>query len=287
MRVDDYTLVINVVKTIMDSEIKEKEKNLAATELEIPKDEPIDVSELYTPLSVAKEEIWKRWNDKELRKKVEDFLGEMPEPFKDKPKAALFRFIATPNFEFKLFSDMAKQIELSPIFMEYLDDKFCTRNQDKIYLGKVVLFHKKNGEKDSIICRKKVIDLEKNDNKVFKNIKTLWGENLIDFHHNLFSKYYPNVERFNVSDFRSNGENSYETYLKVFSLFLNHGILFENYFVNANVDERRFTLEVVKPAFMKIKEIFGVKPLIVPLISYKEEGDLFWQYYPDNIKGDI
>lgn len=30
---------------------------------------------IYTPLSVAKEEIWKRWNDQELKKKVEDFLG--------------------------------------------------------------------------------------------------------------------------------------------------------------------------------------------------------------------
>ncbi|MDR3559494.1 MAG: hypothetical protein P4L58_03780 [Candidatus Pacebacteria bacterium] len=30
-----------------------------------------ELLEIYTPLSVAKEEIWRRWNDKELRKKVE------------------------------------------------------------------------------------------------------------------------------------------------------------------------------------------------------------------------
>ena len=34
-----------------------------------------DIKEIYTPLSVAKEEIWRRWNDPVLRKKVEDFLG--------------------------------------------------------------------------------------------------------------------------------------------------------------------------------------------------------------------
>ncbi len=41
--------------------------------------EKFDIKEIYTPLSVAKKEIWRRWNDKELRKKVEDFLGgDMP-----------------------------------------------------------------------------------------------------------------------------------------------------------------------------------------------------------------
>jgi len=39
------------------------------------KEEEVDIKEIYTPLSVAKKEIWKRWNDKALRKKVEDFLG--------------------------------------------------------------------------------------------------------------------------------------------------------------------------------------------------------------------
>ena len=42
-----------------------------------------DIKDIYTPLSVAKKEIWRRWNDKELRKKVEDFLGgDIPEVLK-------------------------------------------------------------------------------------------------------------------------------------------------------------------------------------------------------------
>ncbi len=61
-----------------------------------------EVEKIYTPLSVAKEEIWRRWNDKELRKKVEDFLGgDIPEVFKKEPRATIFRYIATPNLEFK------------------------------------------------------------------------------------------------------------------------------------------------------------------------------------------
>lgn len=39
-----------------------------------------DIKDIYTPLSVAEKEVWRRWNDKELRKKVEDFLGgDVPE----------------------------------------------------------------------------------------------------------------------------------------------------------------------------------------------------------------
>ncbi len=63
-----------------------------------------EVNKIYTPLSVAKEEIWRRWNDKALRKKVEDFLGvNLPEPFKNEPRAVMLRYIATPNFEASFF----------------------------------------------------------------------------------------------------------------------------------------------------------------------------------------
>ena len=47
------------------------------------KTEEFDIKDIYTPLSVAKKEIWRRWNDKELRKKVENFLGgDLPEVLK-------------------------------------------------------------------------------------------------------------------------------------------------------------------------------------------------------------
>ncbi len=38
-------------------------------------EEEFDIKDIYTPLSVAKKEIWRRWNDKELRKKVEAYFG--------------------------------------------------------------------------------------------------------------------------------------------------------------------------------------------------------------------
>ena len=252
------------------------------------KEEKFDIKELYTPLSVAKKEIWRRWNDKELKKKVKDFLGgDIPKSFKGSPKSALFRFITTPNLEFQLARDTAKLMELELVFMEFLKDKFCTRNQDKLYLGKMVFFSSKNGEGSSIKLRKKIIDIEKSDNKPFKKINTLWGENFVDFHHRIFDKNFGKIKKFDVSEFKTNGEDAYEVYLKVFSLFICNGILFENYFIKSNNDEKKFTFDVIKPAFNKVHEIFGVKPLIVPIVSSRIDGDLFWQYYPEFVKNNI
>lgn len=257
-------------------------------ETEKEKSEGFDIKEIYTPLSVAKKEILRRWNDKELREKVEKYLGgNIPDAFRDNPRTALFRFMTTPNLEFQIAYDTSKLMDLDLVFMEFLNDKFCTRNQDKLHLGKMIFFHKKNGENACIKDRKKIIDLEKCDGEHFKKIKTIWGEDFIEFHHRIFNKKYNKIDTFDVSEFKTNGGSAYDVYLKVFSLFICNGILFENYFVGSDKDERRFTFDVVKPAFDKIQEIFGLRPLIVPLVSYKVDGDIFWQYYPDNLIEEI
>lgn len=241
------------------------------------------VEEMYTTLSKAKREIKKRWKDKKLKRKVKKYLGEVPEAFKNKPKAAIFRFVATPNLEFQLASESAEMAKLEMIFMEFLQDKFCTRNLDKVHLGKLKFFKNGKGRKN-VVAKEKIIDLEKSEGIRFKNIKTIKGEKLIDFHHRIFFEKYPKVSCFDVSMFKINGETPLEVYLKVFALFITNGILFENYFINTNKDEREFTLKVVHPAFEKIKEIFGTKPLIVPLISVREDGESSWQYYPIDLK---
>jgi hypothetical protein len=65
-----------------------------------------DQTEFYTPLEQAKEEIWKRWRNENLRRKVQDFIDNIPQPFQDAPKAVLFRQVATPNFEFFHFLEL-------------------------------------------------------------------------------------------------------------------------------------------------------------------------------------
>jgi hypothetical protein len=49
---------------------------------------------MYTLLEEAKEEVWKRWNDAELRRQVQEYVGELPEGFGDEPRAFLVRHLA-------------------------------------------------------------------------------------------------------------------------------------------------------------------------------------------------
>lgn len=63
------------------------------------KDGKLRLENFYTPLSKAKDEIWKRWNDEELKKKVEKFLGgDLPKYFKGNPKAVFCEILDESKF---------------------------------------------------------------------------------------------------------------------------------------------------------------------------------------------
>lgn len=247
-----------------------------------------DVSGIYTPLSIAKKEIWNRWNDKELRNRVEDYFAEVPEVFKDNPKAVLFRNVATPNFEAKLFLDLASCVDLKPAYIEFTKDKFCTRNQDKLTLGKMVFFCGKDKKGGNIINHENIIDIKNDDNKHFDEIETHWGENFIDFHHRMFAAFINSeIETFDISQFKANGESAFDVYVKVLSFFVCHGVLFENYIEKDNHYEKRFTNEVVLPAIAKVESIFGLKPLIIPLLPIREEANQEWMWYPSDLRKEV
>jgi len=245
-----------------------------------------EVEKIYTPLSVAKEEIWRRWNDKELKKKVEDFLGgDIPEVFRKEPMAVLARHIASPNFEFFRFLDFAKILNINPVCLEYSADQFKSENRDKYCLGKLFFCDgvgKKMGEK---INATKVIDFDSSEGKKFKDMTTLNGENFISFHHQLLSGSVHNYKKL-ISDesnwVKNNGEVSEIFYENFLALFICHGIIFENFLRVGK--EKFFTETVVVPSFNKIKKIFGVSPLIVPLMPIDSEDDLHWRCYPGEVK---
>lgn len=247
------------------------------------------VLELYTPLSVAKEEVWRRWNDKKLRKKVEDFLGgDVPEFLKKEPKAAVFRNIATPNFESRLFLELAGCVNLNPIYIEFTKDRFCTRNQDKLFLGKMTFCDSISDGGHNFIVSRKIIDIKNNDNKSFDEISTLWGEKLIDFHHRIFCSFNKkDLVYFDASRFKCNGESAMDVYVKVLSFFICNGILFENYIAKDNHYEKKFTETVVLPAVAKVKEIFKVKPLIVPFLPIREEANKEWMWYSHELEKEV
>jgi hypothetical protein len=248
-----------------------------------------EVRAIYTPLSVAKEEIWRRWNDKALRKKVEDFLGgDVPEPVVSNPISVLARHVASPNLDLSRFIDLSKIMQLVPVCFEYLADKFSTKNFNKYYLGKLFFYDglgKKGGSKVSAL---KIIDFDSAQGEKICDIKTIWNESFVDFHHrmNSMDSICSNVEIFDISSwYGRNGKIPKNYYIKFFALFICHGVLLENFLFNNK--EVEFTREIILPNYKKIMKIFGVKPLIVQLDPEEDENQLCSMFYPMRLKEKI
>lgn len=255
-------------------------------ETENKKSEEFNIKELYTPLFVAEKEIRRRWNDKNLRRKVEKYLGgEMPGPFKKEPRAVLSRSIITPNRELFYFLDLAQNTNLRPIGLEGIEDKFCTKNYDKVSFGKLSFYEDRRGSRTkkmedgkSIV---RVINMMDADGKKICDVSTLWGEKLTDFHHRMLNLYGVKIETFD--DFKwfskkSKRSNPYQYYENFFAFFVCHGILFENFYAKGK--EESFTNNIIIENYKKISNIFQLKPLIVPLVPIEDEECLdYWNGY--------
>ena len=243
------------------------------------------LDDIYTPLEEAKKELEKRWNDKELKNKVGEYLEDnIPLIIRDEPKAICTFHVATPNWAFFHFWEESNRADLKPLVFEYLDDLFVTTNFDKASLAKMVFYHGKNDHGDMITSHENVIDLGgRHEKKKIKDIETVWGENFVDFHHRAIKTFYENIEIHDGSDwYHKMGRNPTEYYKYVFALYIRNGILFENYLLTSK--EKKFTEEILLPAFEFVWNKFGVKPLIVPISPQNEADKKHWWCYPEFIK---
>jgi len=246
---------------------------------------------VYTPISEAVDELEKRQKEN-LKSRMATYLpAGVPEVFDNRNYAVIFRQLATPNHESRRFVSLVDAIdEFIPMFFEYLDDKFTDNNDWKYYLGKLPFFHgigKKGGEK---ITRSNIIDFNISRGKKINEVKTLWGQSLIDFHHNFFDESYKEKNKdvvfFDASEwFSKSGGNAKDYYKNFLALFISHGILFENFMLDHK--ELKFTKEIFLPAFIQVLNDVGKKPLIVALEPTEVESDLFWFCHPGFTKSFV
>jgi hypothetical protein len=242
----------------------------------------MNVEDIYTPLEEAKKEIERRWNDEELKKKVEKFLNnDIPDIFKNEPCAVLVRDIITPNNEFRFFMDIASDLNMKTVFVEYSKSKFVAKNLNKYHLCCPHCYEDPVNLINPIIKKNKIVDFNLMEGKPLNEVITKDGQNLIDFHHKILKERYPHIKDEDIFDFydwfnnHRNVDGYY--YLHYLALFLCFGILFDN-FIFSN-GEKEFTEEKIIPSIKKLTEIFGVKPLIVPATPLEYENNLFWWYY--------
>ncbi len=243
---------------------------------------------VYTPMSEALRLLDERRKDPELMAKVEKLLnGDIPEILKEKKCAVLGRQIATPNHETRMFIKLAQENGLFPVFFEYHDDKFSSRNEFKHSLGQLYIPSKTGKKNGHTVERLTIIDFNKHGNSKLKDIKTLWGESLIDFHRKLFKGHDYSTKDLYFYEasgwYKRNGGKAIDYYTNLFIIFTCYGVLFEN-FLTSKDSEGDFTEKIVLPAIEKVVNLTGIKPIIIPLEPLEIETDKLWYHHLIKIK---
>ncbi len=206
------------------------------------------------------------------------------------PRAVFFRQVATPTHETLRFLKLAKQMKLKPLILEYHDDKFVSsENRSKRALGKMPIYQFTGSDGRDMVEYETICDFNVSTGKKFKDVVCLNGEGLIPFHHHLFralTGLNPKTYCFDASDwFNSAGKRAEVYYEQLLTFFIRDGILFENFMPLRS--EGAFTKSIVVPAFEKLRQVYGVRPLIVRLLPENEEMRLFWDSYPRKTKKHI
>lgn len=246
---------------------------------------------VYTPLSEAIKILGERQKDKDLIKKVEDLLGgDIPEPLRKLDRYGISsKQLATPNHDINHFLKLSQDFDFIPVFSEYLYDKFTSRNSFKHSLGVLHLDNGLNKNSDEMIEKITIVDFSKYDGKKIFEVKTKWGQSLVEFHHDLLissKDFNSRVVFYDASLWlKRNGGDASNYYNKDMLVYLCYGILFENFLLSG--EDGEFAKNVLLPAIENCIKLTGLKPLIVPIPPMDIEENEKWIFYNPSIKSEI
>lgn len=244
------------------------------------------MDEFYTPIEAVKEELEKRWNNPELKLKVNKYFGrDLPKLLEQPLRAVQVRNIMTPDGEFDRFFQSSKKFGLTPVGLEYTKDMFVAFNEDKFSVANLSFNFGRRNDGSPRVNNKKIINIPQSEGRLMSDLVTLWGEPLNSFHHRFFEESYPgftkNIE--DISDWLHYKEGGAKVYYDdLLALFIRNGVLFEGFLSSG--PESPFTENVFKPAFKRVEEYFGMKPLLVMLGGDECTADPSWWYYKEEQK---
>lgn len=236
----------------------------------------------YTPLEQALAELARRRQDQTLTPPQ----PSLPVPFASGPKAVLFRHLATPNYETRCFVAATQATKvLEPVVLEYTHDRFSDINEWKCSAAKIP-FYKSTDPKGQIQFEAlNVLDFNISRGRPLGELQTRWGQSLVEFHHELFRRAFPDLQNgfFDLSDWlHENGPSARAYYQSFLKLFIRDGILFDNFLLEG--PEVPFNQTVVLPSLTAVIKETGLKPLIVPLLPQESAGSKYWLCQPPEDK---
>lgn len=254
-------------------------------DIEKDKKENLNADKIYFSLDEAREEIKKRWNNVELKKAVENELGDNMIPyFTDTPQSVIWRSMLSPDHGFDFYYLCSKYLNCDLTPLEYLQDKFVTINPEKKALSKIRLTSS-SGSKKFI----EIVDYRNQEGQPLSEIETKMGQSLADFHSGLFKQFYPDVKLNDISVWCKKNGGAKEYYYPYFLHFITHGVLFESFDTEHPEREDSFLKEVFWPSYNKVINKFNLKPLIVRLYPENQDidEDFFWFTYRNDINNYI
>ena len=239
-----------------------------------------DDKDIHLSLDEAREELRIRWNDNNLRNKIETEIGSYFWPeFKNGPRGLIWKPIITPDNSFDLFIKLAEYIGTKPLAFEFLGSMYLSINEEKRNLGQLRINY---DDKNTM----NLIDLHKWNKKKMSDIIIKTGGSLVDFHHSLLKKIDCSIEPIDKTGWTEKIGKPSDWYYYFLLHFVAHGIWFENIEpYNEDGSEHPFIKDVTNPTIQKIKEKFGLNPLIVRLypLNQSEEENFYWWSYPKNV----
>ncbi len=251
---------------------------------------PLDFSYIFTSDKIARKELLRRRRDESLRTSVREMFSPAAAEVLakcDAPRAILFRQVATPTHEILRFLKMARHMKLAPLILEYCGDTFVSAgNPYKRSLGKMPIYERMGSDGREIVKYNTVVDFNSYTGKTLSSVLCRSGEPLIEFHHSLLSRAarcdVPQLCVDATGWFDGAGGKAPDYYDEFLALFIRDAVLFEQF--EPTVAEQTFTRDVFLPAFMRLEQKFGYKPLVVRLVGKNKEGKPFWDMYPSKIK---
>lgn len=233
--------------------------------------------DIYFSLDEARVELARRWDNRELRVAVETELGKWFNPaFGEKPRGVITRQILSPDNGFIFFHHLSNYVGGCPFSWEFHGDYFARCNKEKKGWGEL------HTAEEGLV---KIISMTASNQKPLKDVVTLMGEPLVNFHRRLLNlSGYPIEQKDMTAWFRGIGK-PVEYYYYWLLHFVAHGVLFENFQTDSDPKEALFTSGVVLPNMRNIEAKLGLRPLVVRLYpeNQSDEEDFYWWCYPPRL----
>lgn len=237
-----------------------------------------DDKNIYFSLDEARDELKKRWINKELKAKIEEELGgRFMAEFRDSPRGVTFRQMCSPDNGFTFFYQCAKYIGIEPLVLEYHEDMFTHMNEEKKGLGRLSVTTKE-GEMATV----DIMNFHENEKKKLGECSLKTGEKLTNFHQDLFDVLNFKVDFLENSKWFQEIGKAQDYYYYLLLHFVVHGVLLETFYDEGGSSEDKFTSNIILPVIDKIRKKFDLSPLLVRSYpsSQNDDEDFYWWSYP-------